>query len=107
MGRAEACHRGDGRAASRAAGRCRVRKKAAAATAPPPSALDLVSQRGELRVCSTGDYRPFTYRDPATDRWSGIDVDMAGDMARKLGVRLTIVPTTWQTLVDDLTADRC
>jgi cyclohexadienyl dehydratase len=74
---------------------------------PPPSALDLVPQRGELRVCSTGDYRPFTYRDPATDRWSGIDIDMAGDMARNLGVRLTIVPTTWRTLVDDLAADRC
>ncbi|MDT7696609.1 MAG: cyclohexadienyl dehydratase, partial [Pseudonocardiales bacterium] len=49
--------------------------------APPPSALDLIPQRGELRVCSTGDYRPFTYRDPATGQFSGIDIDMAGDMA--------------------------
>ncbi|WP_028927085.1 transporter substrate-binding domain-containing protein [Pseudonocardia acaciae] len=74
---------------------------------PPPSALDLVAQRGELRVCSTGDYRPFTYRDPATERWSGIDIDMAGDMARKLGARLTIVPTTWGAMADDLAADKC
>jgi cyclohexadienyl dehydratase len=74
---------------------------------PPPSALDLVAQHGELRVCSTGDYRPFTYRDPVTNRWSGIDIDMAGDMARKLGVRMTVVPTTWAGMVGDLTADRC
>jgi cyclohexadienyl dehydratase len=75
--------------------------------APPPSALDLISQRGELRVCSTGDYRPFTYRDPATGQFSGIDIDMAGDMAHQLGVRLTVVPTTWATLVGDLAGGRC
>lgn len=74
---------------------------------PPPSTLDVVTQRGELRVCSTGDYRPFTYRDPATGQWSGIDIDMAGDLAHKLGVRRTIVPTTWANLVNDLSAKRC
>ena len=74
---------------------------------PPPSALDLIPQHGELRVCSTGDYRPFTYRDPATGRWSGIDIDMAGDLAQQLSVRLTMVPTTWATLVGDLAGGRC
>ncbi|HEY2205063.1 MAG TPA: transporter substrate-binding domain-containing protein [Pseudonocardia sp.] len=74
---------------------------------PPASVLDLVAQRGELRVCSTGDYRPFTYLDPATRRWSGIDIDMAGDMARNLGARLTVVPTSWSNLVGDLTEGRC
>jgi len=86
---------------------CAQRPVPPAPPAPPPSALDLISQRGELRVCSTGDYRPFTYRDPGTDRWSGIDIDMAGDMAAKLGARLTVVPTTWTNLVADLTAGRC
>lgn len=74
---------------------------------PPPTALDLVPQRGELRVCSTGDYRPFTFHDPATGRWSGIDISMARDLASQLKVKLTVVPTTWGTLVPDLTADRC
>ena len=54
-------------------------------------------------MCSTGDYRPFTYRDPAGN-WSGIDVDMARDMAAKLGVRATFVPTTWQALGADFAA---
>lgn len=60
----------------------------------------------ELRVCSTGDYRPLTYRD-AAGTWSGIDVDMARDLATKLGAQVTMVPTTWSTLLDDVTAGRC
>lgn len=38
-----------------------------------------------MRVCSTGDYRPFTYRDPQ-DRWSGLDVDMARNLADPITV---------------------
>ncbi|WP_020669929.1 transporter substrate-binding domain-containing protein [Amycolatopsis nigrescens] len=68
----------------------------------PRSRLDLVLQRGEVKVCSTGDYRPFTYLDPATGQWSGIDLELAADLAQRLGVRATIVPTTWKTLMDDL-----
>ncbi|RKT82552.1 cyclohexadienyl dehydratase [Saccharopolyspora antimicrobica] len=85
-----------------------------ASCAPAPEAaanrLDEVVQRGELRVCSTGDYRPFTYRDETgshpdpDDAWSGIDIDMARHLAEQLGVRATIVPTTWKTLVEDFTA---
>ncbi|OZM83555.1 transporter substrate-binding domain-containing protein [Pseudonocardia sp. MH-G8] len=66
------------------------------------SVLDAVLARGEVKVCSTGDYRPFTHLDPASGRWEGIDIDMAGDLAQRLGVRLTLVETTWGTLVDDL-----
>ncbi|MEJ3651818.1 transporter substrate-binding domain-containing protein [Actinomycetes bacterium KLBMP 9759] len=70
--------------------------------AAPVSVLDGVVERGEVKVCSTGDYRPFTYLDRATGRWDGIDIDMAGHLAQQLGVRLTLVPTTWATLLDDL-----
>lgn len=63
--------------------------------------LPQVLQRGTVRVCSTGDYRPFTYRDP-TGNWSGLDIDMAHDAATQLGVRLELVPTTWEKLMTDL-----
>jgi cyclohexadienyl dehydratase len=66
------------------------------------SVLDAVVARGEVKVCSTGDYRPFTFLDEATGQWEGIDIDMAGDLAQRLGVRLTLVKTTWSTLMDDL-----
>jgi cyclohexadienyl dehydratase len=75
--------------------------------AAPPTAMQTagglpqIMQRGSVRVCSTGDYRPFTYRDPQGN-WSGLDIEMAHDMADRLGVRLDVEPTTWANLVNDL-----
>lgn len=68
--------------------------------------LARIAESGELRVCSTGDYRPLTYRDP-DGGWSGIDVDMAGDLAGELGARPTMVETTWSGLLDDVVAGKC
>jgi cyclohexadienyl dehydratase len=75
-------------------------------TAPPTGmqaagGLKQLLQRGSVRVCSTGDYRPFTYRD-AQGNWSGLDIEMAHDMAARLGVQLDLVPTTWASLINDL-----
>ena len=76
---------------------------ACGSTAAPATTAGLreVLQRGTVRVCSTGDYRPFTHRD-AAGNWSGLDIEMANDMAARLGVRLDLVPTTWASLVGDL-----
>ncbi|TCK24277.1 transporter substrate-binding domain-containing protein [Pseudonocardia endophytica] len=71
-----------------------------------PSVPDRIKLADELRICSTGDYRPLTSR-AADGTWSGIDVDMAHDLARDLGLRPVMVPTTWSTLLDDVTAGRC
>ncbi len=70
-----------------------------------PTAPSRISQAGTLRVCTTGDYRPFTYRDEQ-GQWSGLDVEMAGDLARRLDVSLSLVPTTWKTLMSDI-GNRC
>jgi cyclohexadienyl dehydratase len=70
------------------------------------SRLDEIIARGTLRVGLTGDYRPFSIRDKDTGAYSGLDVDMAGDLATALGVRPEIVPTTWGTLLADLGSGR-
>jgi cyclohexadienyl dehydratase len=67
----------------------------------PGSALARIVAAGSLDVCSTGDYRPFTYHD-AEDHWSGLDVDMARDLAHRLGVALVLVPATWGEVMADL-----
>ena len=54
-----------------------------------------------LRVCTTGDYRPFSYRDGA-GQWSGMDIDLARDLAHRFGVNPEFVPTTWATLTVDV-----
>jgi cyclohexadienyl dehydratase len=74
---------------------------AGCSSAPPSAGLPEIAQRGTVRVCSTGDYRPFTYRDPQGN-WSGLDIEMAHNMAARLGVRLDLVATTWANLVTDL-----
>ncbi len=87
---------------------CAAPNAASSAAAPAPSGLesrlDEVKAAKRLRVCTTGDYRPFTYLDPRTKRYVGIDVRMAMDLAKTLGVTIEWVPTTWKTLMDDFTA---
>lgn len=69
--------------------------------------LDQVVADGAMQVCTTGDYRPFTYLDPDTGEYSGIDVDMALAMGEDLGVDVEFVPTTWSTLMADFTGGAC
>ena len=64
--------------------------------------LDAILAAGSLRVGLTGDYKPFSYRDPQTGAFSGIDVDMAQALAGAMGVKLEIVPTAWPKLMGDL-----
>lgn len=58
-----------------------------------------------LRVGTTGDYAPFTLRRP-DGTYEGADVDMAGDLAERLGVGIVFVPTVWAEVLDHLLADR-
>ncbi|MFD7662089.1 transporter substrate-binding domain-containing protein [Streptomyces sp. NPDC059788] len=80
---------------------------AAHPSARPATLLDTVPRRGILRVCTTGDYRPFTHRDPATGAYSGVDISMARDLAESLDAEPRYVATTWAKLVGDLAAGRC
>lgn len=72
-----------------------------AASAMDGSRLDSIREAGEIKVCTTGDYRPFTYKDPETGKYSGIDIDMVQDLSKRLGVEVKYVDTTWKGLMDD------
>lgn len=80
------------------------------APAPPAtgseSRLDAVLARGVVRVGTTGDFKPFTYRDPSTGGYRGFDIDAARALAEALGVEVEFVPTTWPNLITDLVAGR-
>lgn len=66
-----------------------------------------VQERGTLRVCTTGDYRPYTYLDPDTGEWSGIDVALTRDLADSLAVDQELVRVTWDDLVRALETGGC
>ena len=59
-----------------------------------------------MRVCTTGDYKPFSYRTNANSPFIGFDIDMAQGLAKQLGVKLELVPTSWPSLMNDLAAGR-
>lgn len=77
------------------------------ATPAPASTLDRVISSKVLRVCTTGDYKPFSFLNPDTQAFEGIDIDLAGSLASSLGAKAEFVPSKWATLLDDLGAGKC
>ena len=69
------------------------------------SRLDDVIKRGALRVCTPGDYKPFSLA--KTDgTFEGLDVDLVQAMAKSLGVQAQFVKTSWPKLMDDF-VEKC
>src|SRR2546428_3019076 len=79
---------------------------APAAQAQSASRLDDILARGVLRVGTTGDYKPFSYRPAKDAEFVGLDIELAGELARTMGVKLQLVPTSWPTLMKDFGDDR-
>ena len=73
------------------------------APAPSSSRLDDVLSRHTLRVCTTGDYKPFSFVKP-DGQFEGIDIDMAESLAKSLGVKAEFVKTSWSNLMNDFVA---
>lgn len=65
-----------------------------------PSRLDDVLERGFVRVCTTGDYSPYTFFGP-DGQFIGIDIDLARSLATTLGVDVQFVQASWPTLISD------
>lgn len=80
---------------------------ASATTATTNSRLDRVKAAQAVRVCIWPDYYGITYRNPKTLQVSGIDIDMATELGKDLGVAVQFVDSSFATLIDDITRDRC
>ena len=70
------------------------------------SKLQKILNAGELKVGTTGDFNPMTVKDPATNTYKGFDIDVAKELAKDMGVKLTFVPTEWKTLVAGIISDK-
>ena len=66
--------------------------------------LDAIHADGVLRVGTTGDYKPFSFRNP-DGSYVGADIDMAERLGAALGAKVVFVPTVWGRLNQDF-ADR-
>src|SRR5664279_6133778 len=61
------------------------------ATVARADALDDIKKKGVLVVGTKADYRPFGYLDPS-GAIVGFEADLAADVAKRLGVKLELVP---------------
>lgn len=67
--------------------------------------MQTIERSGELKVGVPGDYAPLAFRNAAGEL-QGYDVDMARDLGRTLGLKVSFVYTSWPALAADLQADK-
>ena len=66
--------------------------------------ISRIQERGTLLAGTTGDYRPLSFREDDGTYW-GFGIEVAGEIAKRLGVGLQFVPTSWPTLSTDVQAE--
>ncbi|WP_366924298.1 transporter substrate-binding domain-containing protein [Metallumcola ferriviriculae] len=67
--------------------------------------LDRVKESGVLRVGFEGTYQPFNFLDD-NNEYAGFDVDVANELAKRLGVKAEFTATKWESLIGGLKADK-
>ena len=70
------------------------------------SRLHNILKSGEIRVGTTGDWNPMTFKDPATNEYKGFEIEIVKELAKDMGVKLVIVPTEWKTLVNGIVSNK-
>ena len=60
-----------------------------------------ILDRGIILFGTTGDYRPLSFREPDGTYW-GFGIDVANEIARRLGVDIEFKKTSWPTLTADV-----
>lgn len=63
--------------------------------------LEDIAARGTIRIGTTGDYRPMSYKNRETGAYEGFDAELSEKLADSLHVKVEYVPTTWKTLAQD------
>ncbi|MBQ6653479.1 MAG: transporter substrate-binding domain-containing protein [Prevotella sp.] len=63
--------------------------------------IQRIQERGKLLVGTTGDYRPLSYREANGNYW-GFGIEMAEKIAKRIGVGIEFVQTSWPTLTADV-----
>ena len=66
--------------------------------------ISRIQERGTLLAGTTGDYRPLSFHEDDGTYW-GFGIEVAVEIAKRLGVGLQFVPTSWPTLSADVQAE--
>lgn len=63
-----------------------------------------IVERGTILFGTTGDYRPLSFCEPDGTYW-GFGIEIAKEIARRLGVNIEFKKTSWYTLTEDVLAE--
>ncbi len=66
------------------------------------STVEEIKARGVLRVPGILNEVPYFSKDPRTGEWKGFVIDMAGDIAKTLDVKLEVVESSWANAILDV-----
>jgi polar amino acid transport system substrate-binding protein len=67
---------------------------------------DAIKQAGELHLTVNSTYAPMEYRDPASNELRGLDIDLANEFAKRLGVKISWSETPFAELIPSLQTKR-
>lgn len=75
----------------------------------PAAAAELpkeIRDAGTLRLTVNATYAPMEYRDPATNELKGLDIELAGEMAKRLGLPIAWSEVPFAQLIPALATKR-
>ncbi|WP_052362642.1 transporter substrate-binding domain-containing protein [Falsirhodobacter sp. alg1] len=64
-----------------------------------------IRESGKLRIGVAGA-EPWFFKDPISEKWTGVGISMGERLAADLGVELVLVETTWQNAIAALQANQ-
>lgn len=67
---------------------------------------DAVKQAGALRLTVNATYAPMEYHDPATNELKGLDIDLANEIAKRLGLRIVWSDVAFAELIPAIQTGR-
>ncbi len=88
-----------------ACGTVKTTTNQAPAPATTQNALAQVKSAGVLTIGTEGTYAPFTFRD-ATNQLTGFDIQLAQEVAKRIGVKAQFMETPWDGMFAGLDSTR-
>jgi polar amino acid transport system substrate-binding protein len=72
----------------------------------PQDLLATVQDRGVLRVATDPEYPPQSFLNEETGQWEGFDIDVATEIANRMGVEIEFITPNWGQIIAGSWQDR-
>jgi polar amino acid transport system substrate-binding protein len=88
-----------------------VRRRGSGHPAPPPppareTNLARILRTKKLRIAGFVGEEPYSYKESANGRWTGLFVEMGRNLATELGVELAVIESNWAESLTDFQAGK-